>query len=115
MYIALKFLITAAIIVGASELAKRFSTWSYILLALPFTSLLTLVWIYFDTHDEQKLAATSWGVFWLVPPSLVFFPVFAWIIERKWPFYAAMGLGALAALTAYFIYAKVLDYFGIRI
>jgi hypothetical protein len=47
MYFALKTLITALVIVGASELAKRSALASAILLSLPLTSILDIIGIYY--------------------------------------------------------------------
>lgn len=113
MYPLAKVLITALIIVGSSELAKRWSLASTLLLALPFTSLLAILWIYIDTKDVAKVAEISWGVFWLVPPSLVFFPVLSVLLQRGLAFPYSLLLAVAVALATYVIYVKVLAYFGV--
>jgi hypothetical protein len=113
LYPLVKVLITALIIVGSSELAKRWTFASTLLLALPFTSLLAIFWIYFDTKDTAKVAEISWGIFWLVPPSLVFFPVLSLLLQRGLAFPYSMLCGVAAALLTYAIYVKILTFFGI--
>ncbi|MBC7658265.1 MAG: DUF3147 family protein [Chitinophagaceae bacterium] len=115
MYVVIKVLLTALIIVSASELAKRWDFVSTLLLALPFTSLLAILWIYFETKDLTKVSQLSWGVFWLVPPSLVFFPVLSLLLDRGCAFPLALGAGILAAVVSYIIYAKLLGLMGITV
>lgn len=113
MYLFIKVLVTAVIIVAASELAKKWSLASTLLLALPFTSVLAILWVYFESRDTAKVAQLSWGVFWLVPPSLVFFPVLSLLLERGLAFPYSLGLAIAAALVTYLVYAKILTHFGI--
>ncbi|RYZ83139.1 MAG: DUF3147 family protein [Proteobacteria bacterium] len=114
MFIIIKVLVTSLIIVGASELSKRWSFASTLLLALPLTSLLTLLWVFFETKDAGKVSQISWGVFWLVPPSLIFFPVLSLSLDRGISFPMALVFGAVAALITYIIYAKLLGYLGVH-
>ncbi len=111
----IKLVVTAGIIALSSELAKKYSFWGALLLALPFTSLLALFWTYFETRDVNKVVNLSWGVFWLVPPSLVFFPVLAVGLEKGLSFLVAMILAIVSAVLTYFVYAKVLQLFGIQL
>ncbi|RYZ59626.1 MAG: DUF3147 family protein [Proteobacteria bacterium] len=115
MYTLVKVLLTALIIVGSSELAKRWSLASTLLLALPFTSLLAILWIYIDTKDVAKVAEISWGIFWLVPPSLVFFPVLAVLLQRGLAFPYSLISAITAAVLTYIIYVKILARFGIQL
>ncbi len=112
-YLIVKFLITAGVVVAASELAKKNSILALVTLALPLTSVLTFFWVFYETGDRQKLASLSWGVFWLVPPSLVFFPVFALLIEKEWSFWLVFLIAALVTLLVFLVYTKILKLFGI--
>lgn len=72
-YFLVKTLITALIVAGVSELARRYSLWAALLASLPLTSILAFIWIYIEQKDQQKIIELSYSVFWLVIPSLVFF------------------------------------------
>src|SRR5215213_6353094 len=67
----IKFSVSAAILVGVSEIAKRSSLLGGLLASLPLTSLLALIWLWQDTRDPVKVAALSTSILWLVLPSLV--------------------------------------------
>jgi len=92
----IKTLISAVLIAGISEVAKRSTFLGGLLASLPLTTFLALIWLYVDTRDVNKVAGLSMSVFWLVLPSLVLFPCLAVLLtEARWPF-----AGAIAASTA---------------
>ena len=110
-----KILISASIIALASELSKRSSLAAAITLALPLTSLLALIWVHYETGAREKLVSLSWDVFWLVPPSLAFFPTFAVLIGKNLPFWISFLLAAGLTILVYLLYAKVLGIFGVKL
>ncbi|MGH8481795.1 MAG: DUF3147 family protein, partial [Nevskiaceae bacterium] len=63
--IAVKVLLTAAVVVAVSEIARRSTLWGAVLASLPLTSLLAFVWIYLETGNAQNIATLSQGIFWL--------------------------------------------------
>ena len=73
MRILIKVIITALLVTGISELGRRYSTLAAILASLPLTSILAMIWLYWDTHDTRKVSALSYGIFWAVLPTLLFF------------------------------------------
>ena len=52
----LKVLISASIIVLATEISKRSSVLAAFIIALPLVSLLTFCWIYYESKDTLKIA-----------------------------------------------------------
>jgi len=61
--IAIKFLLSAAIVVSVSEIAKRSSLAGSLMASLPLVSVLSLIWLYQDTRDIEKVAALSTDIF----------------------------------------------------
>ncbi len=108
-----KIVLTATLIVGISEIAKRSTTMGSILAALPITSLLALTWLYLDTKDRGKVEALSMGIFWAVIPSLVFFVILAILMRTTVPFGLAVIIAAALTVVVYLIYVLVLKRFGI--
>jgi hypothetical protein len=103
--IVLKFALTAGLIVGISEIGKRFSFAGAILASLPLTSLLALTWLYLDTKDSEKTAVLSMDIFYAVIPSLVFFPVLAVMLRNDISFPLSMLTSiAVTALAYYFFF-----------
>lgn len=97
----IKLLLSAAVIVFASEVAKRSGWLGALIVALPLTSLLAMFWLYQDTGDVKQVAHLSRSIFWLVLPTLALFLVFPWAVDRGWGFWRALGLGAMASLGSY--------------
>ena len=86
-----KVLITALLVAGASELGKRSASLGAILASLPLASILVLSWLYLDLKDTAKVSQMSWGIFWAVLPSLLFFLVLPFLLKRGWSYWPALG------------------------
>lgn len=110
MYFLIKTVVTALIVAGISELARRYSLLAAALASLPLTSILAFIWVYYDSRDAQKVTALSWEVLWLVIPSLLFFVVLPLLIKSGLKFAPAMILACIIMSAGYglFIYAKKL-------
>ncbi len=116
MSVLLKILLSAILIGLISEIAKRHAGIAALLAALPLVSLISIIWIYHDTHDVPRIAQFSWGVFWYVLPSLIFFVLLPPLLTRaQMPFYLAMLLAAAATIAALFLMKAVLVRCGIEI
>jgi hypothetical protein len=110
-----KVLITAVIVIGISELARRSTFAGALLASLPLTSLLALIWLYRDTSDAVQAADLARGIFWLVLPSLAFFVVFPAGVRAGWGFWPAMGAGIAATLVAYGAMLGIDRMFGLKL
>src|SRR5262245_29834187 len=95
-----KLAISALLIVAVSEISKRSVFLGGLLASLPLVSFLALIWLYVDTREAGKAADLSMSIFWLVLPSLAFFPLFSFLLRQKWNFYA--GLAASTAVMVGF-------------
>ncbi len=85
-----KYLITAGLVVGISELAKRSERLGGLVAALPLVTLLTLVWLYVERQPSQRIANHAWYTFWYVLPTLPMFLAFPWMLSR-WGFWGALA------------------------
>ena len=54
-YTIFKVLITAIIIVVASEIAKEKSLLAGLIISMPIITVLALIWLYWDTHDVEQV------------------------------------------------------------
>jgi hypothetical protein len=112
---AIKVIITALVVVGVSEIAKRSSLWAAVLASLPLTSLLAFVWLFLETGDGQRVASLSQGIFWLVIPSLPLFLVLPALLRAEMNFWASLGIASALTIAAYFLMIFVLGRFGVRL
>lgn len=88
-----KILLSVALLLTASELAKRSTFLGAVVIAMPVTSILAMTWLYWDTRDAEKVAAFAKDIFFLVPPSLLFFLPFLFQQKSHWPFWLNFSLG----------------------
>lgn len=115
MRLLVKILITSLIIVGISELAKRYSWLAAILAALPITSILAMIWLYWDTRDVGKISELSYGILWAVLPSLLFFWVLPQLLKLGLRFPVALVSASIAMAIMYAGYVWVLKRMGIEV
>lgn len=101
VHVALKWIITATLVVAASEVAKRSSVLGALIASLPLTSLLALTWLWVEKRDAEFVAQWSIDVLWFVVPSLAFFVVFPPLMRLGWSFGASMAVALLALFSAY--------------
>lgn len=82
-----KYLLTAAIVVLVSELARRSDKLGALAAALPLVTVLTLVWLYVEQQPAEKIASHARYTFWYVLPTLPMFLAFPPLLARFgfWP------------------------------
>lgn len=100
--LAAKVLVTAAVVVAISEIAKRSSFWGAVLASLPLTSLLAFVWLQLETGDSTAIAELSHSIFWLVLASLPLFLILPALLRAGVPFWPSLGGACVATVGAYF-------------
>ncbi len=113
MYIVLKTILTGVIVVAVSEIGKR-STWiAAILASLPLSSILALVWLYRDTHNNEAVRKLSDGIFWMVLPSLMFFLVLSYCLRIGTNFYLSLLISSTIMAVSYAGYLFLLKRIGL--
>ncbi|MEQ1657197.1 MAG: DUF3147 family protein [Hylemonella sp.] len=109
-----KYLLTAALVVLISELAKRSDRLGGLLAALPLVTVLTLIWHYVEKQPPDKIANHAWYTFWYVLPTLPMFLAFPLLLPRLgfWPSLLAC---ALITVACFGLLALLLRHFGIEL
>ena len=110
-----KILVTVAVVVAVSEIAKRSSFWGAVLASLPLTSLLAFVWLYAETGNAQAVANLSQTIFWLVLPSLPLFVLLPLLLRTGWAFWPSLGVTCAATIGAYFGMVWLLERLGVQL
>lgn len=103
MYLLLKALLSGVVVAVASEAARRSSLLGAVLISLPLTSILALVWLYRDTREPAEISALSWSILWVIVPSLVFFVVLP-LALRTTNFWIALLLACTATALSYAVW-----------
>lgn len=113
--LVLKALISGAVIVTVSELAKKNNTAASIVHSLPLTSLLAFVWLYAGTKDAALIGRHAWGTFWFVLPTLPMFLLMPWLVKKTGGFWPALGAGCLLTVALYYLTMRLLKAAGVNL
>ena len=115
MYIGLKILITALIVVVVSEISRRSTIIAGLIASIPLTSLLAIIWIYFETSDLVNIKNLSSNILLMIPPSLTFFICLPLFIDMKIEFYLSIFLSIVITAIVYWLYLYILGIIGINL
>jgi len=113
-WIITKYLITAAIVVLITEVAKRSDKLGALAAALPIVTILVLIWLHVENQSTEKIANHAWYTFWYAVPTLPMFLVFPWLLPRIgfWPTLAA---SVVITLICFGFFALLVKRFGIEL
>lgn len=101
MYLAIKFLISACLVVLVSEISRRSGWLGGLLASLPVTSIQAMLWLYWETKDSEKIATFSTSVVWFLLPTFLLFILLPQLLKRGMGFYPALAISSLAIMSAY--------------
>lgn len=110
-----KLLLSAAVIVLVTEVQKWNDRLSALLIALPLTSLLAIVWMKAEGQGNDRIANHAEGTFWFVLPTLPMFLVFPWMLRRGWNLPLALILNCLMTAALFWLLVVVTRRFGMRL
>ena len=108
-----KLLVTAAVILFVTKIQLVNDRLSALLIALPLTSLLAMVWMHHDKQSSERLANHAEGTFWFVLPTLPMFLIFPWMLRNGWGFWASIAANCFITVVLFWLTVVVLRRFGI--
>jgi uncharacterized membrane protein (GlpM family) len=113
-WLVTKYLITAAVVVLVSEVAKRSDRLGGLLAALPLVTVLALIWLYVERQPQSKIANHAWYTFWYVVPTLPMFLAFPLLLPRLgfWPTLLAC---VVITVVCFWLFALLVRRFGIEL
>jgi uncharacterized membrane protein (GlpM family) len=83
MQMLIKVALSAAIILLATAVARRFPSVAGLIGVMPLTGALVLVWVYLENEgDPQVMQSFAKGAFWGILPTLLFFFVAFWCLKK---------------------------------
>ena len=109
-----KYLITAAVVMLVSEVAKRSDRLGGLLAALPLVTVLVLIWLHLERQPQAKIANHAWYTFWYVVPTLPMFLAFPALLPRLgfWPTLLAC---MVITMVCFGLLALLMRRFGIEL
>lgn len=105
---AIKIAVTLVLIVAVTEVSRRSGLVAAALASLPIVSVVSFIWVYLDTRDASRVAALARDIAWLVPPSMVLFLVFPWLLQAGWGFWVSLATAAILTSVSYAVMMLVL-------
>ena len=111
----IKVFVSAGMIVLITELSKKSAHLGALVGSLPLVSLIAITWLYYETNGNiKRIQDHSIGVFWYVLPSLIFFVLFPFLLN-KMSFWPSMILSIGATFCGYLFMVWALAKFGFKL
>ena len=101
MFIVLKIIITALIIVIVTEIAKFNDRIGGLIAALPITTFIILFWMHYENNSVEKISNHASYTLLYVLPTLPMFLIFPYLM-KKFGFYWSIIISVL--ITTFFIF-----------
>jgi hypothetical protein len=108
-----KVLVTAVIILFVTKIQAFSDRLSALLIALPLTSLIAMIWMVAEKQGTERLANHAEGTFWFVLPTLPMFLILPWMLRHGWTFWPALGANCLITIGLFWLTVVILRQFGI--
>jgi hypothetical protein len=115
LYLTVKAAISGALIAAASETARRSPALGALIVSLPLTSLLALIWLWHDSGDTQRIAALAQSTFWYVLPTLPMFLLMPLLLRHGAGFWLTLAAGCALTVALYLAMAWALEKFGVAL
>ncbi len=109
-----KTIISALIIATVSVVSKKVPLIGAIIISLPITSILALIWLYVDTKDSGQIVQLSNSITLMLVPSFIFFIALSILLKNNMSFPWALVISCGVMIIAYSLYTFVLGRFGIK-
>ena len=103
LQLAVKALVSGALIAAASELARRNPAWGGLVASLPLTSLLAMIWLWRGGGNAAQIAEFALSSTVYVVASLPAFVLIAILLRQGQPFMVALVGGVLVGFAGYLL------------
>jgi hypothetical protein len=111
--LVLKYLVTALVVVAASELAQSSGRLGAFLAAMPLVSLLVIAWMRVEGQSHEQVAEYARYTFWYVLPTLPMFLLIPWLLRRGHSVGLAVAAGIGLTVVLFWATANVARRFGV--
>ena len=108
-----KVLVTAVIILLVNKVQLFSDKLSALLIALPLTSLLAMIWMWQGNQSKDRIAGHAEGTFWFVLPTLPMFLILPWMLRHGWSFWTALGANCVLTTAFFWVTVVILRKFGV--
>ena len=113
LFDGVKLGVTAVVILMVTKIQLFHDKLSALLIALPLTSLIAMIWMHQGKQSSERIANHSESTFWFVLPTLPMFLIFPWMLRQGWGFGLSLGANCLITAALFWIMVAVLKKFGV--
>jgi hypothetical protein len=113
-WIITKYLMTAAIVVLVTEVAKRSDKLGGFVAALPLITILSLIWLYIENQTLEKIGNHAWYTFWYVIPTLPMFLFFPQLLSR-FGFWPSLLIFVTMTIIFFGVFSVIVRRFGVEL
>ena len=110
----IKILVSSGIIVIVSEIAKKNTFFAGLIASIPIVSILSMLWLYFETGDIEKIKNLSNSILWMAIPSLTLFLALPILIKIGFNFYISLIISIIITIGCYSATLFILSHYGIK-
>ena len=110
-----KLLLSALVIVLVTKVQVVSDKLSALLIALPLTSLLAMIWMNSEKQSSERIANHAEGTFWFVLPTLPMFLVLPWVLRKGWGFGWSLAVNCLMTIVLFWVMVWFLRKMGVKV
>ena len=110
-----KVILTAFVVLFVTKIQLFHDRLSALLIGLPLTSLLAMIWMRAEGQDSGRIANHAESTFWFVLPTLPMFLVLPWMLRNGWGFGTALAANCVLTVLLFLALVAILKPFGIRL
>ena len=114
-YVILKLIISSGVITLVSEVSKKNSFIGGLIASIPLISILSMIWLYIDSRDIEKIKNLSTSIFWMVIPSLILFLSIPVLINIGFNFWYSLIIAIILTIAFYLLTIFILSHYGVKL
>jgi small-conductance mechanosensitive channel len=114
MFLLVKYLVTASIVVIVSEVARRSEHLGALIASLPLVTFMVLIWLHFENQTVERISNHAYYTFWYVVPTLPMFLIFPYL-HGHLGFWLALLACAVITVVLFVLWALCVRQFGIEL
>lgn len=107
-----KLVVTAVVILLVTKIQLFSDKISALLIALPMTSLIAMLWMHHAGQSSERIANHSASTFWFVLPTLPMFLILPWMLRNGWGFGVSMATNCAITVILFWMMVAGLKRFG---
>ncbi|MEY3961098.1 MAG: hypothetical protein RIR14_1752 [Pseudomonadota bacterium] len=114
-YLLIKAAISGLLIALASKTARRYPGLGALIVSLPLVSILSMIWLWRDTADPERIAAHSIGTIWFLAPSIPMFFTLPALLRAGWGFWPSLIASCALTIALYALMVWIGPRFGLKL